>query len=689
MLDVRHIAEPRSTRFELAEQLHIGQCTIPQAKRLPLVPLGAAFSMNEIQSAPAPNTGIWCTQANLVCLRVQGQADLVPSAAEVYGVEFQNKSQVRSITVQGRPSDILPGIRFSKHPLDFRLIVIPPSADGRQPPRCRIEAANARKVLEFQTIALASPDHLLSGSEWFPISTETRDDVQALLLRLGVAGTGSLTLKQYLDIRRENPASVAFLDDHVESREESQPAPSSTQPPGFALKLYPYQSDGFRWLCRVADEGLGCILGDEMGLGKTCQVIGLLASEKEAERGPSIVVAPATVLENWRREIARFAPSLVARIHRGSDRAAFPSELRDVDVLLTSYETALRDLTILRLVAWNVAVLDEAQAIKNPFAQRTTALKQLPRRVALAVTGTPLENRLMDVWSIMDFSFPGYLGSRADFEVRYTNVTHDAALLEPLLSPLMLRRRVRDVARDLPERIDIPTAVPLGSEAALEYEEVRRQAIEQYGANAALVALTKLRMFCTHPFLINQQEGDPALHSTKYARLIEILEEIAERGEKALVFTSYQEMIDILLRDLPRRMGLPCRMLDGRVPVEKRQQIIDDFGAIDGPALLALNPKAGGTGVNITAANHVIHFNLEWNPAVEDQASARAYRHGQLLPVTVHRLFHPQTVEEVIDGRVTLKRQLAAHAIVGTSGTDDDSADIRKALRISPVGSAS
>jgi len=241
------------------------------------------------------------------------------------------------------------------------------------------------------------------------------------------------------------------------------------------------------------------------------------------------------------------------------------------------------------------------------------------------------------------------------------------------------------VARDLPDRIDIPQAVSLSGASARVYERIRNEVIEEYGASANLVALTKLRMYCTHPFLVTESQGDPVLYSSKYERLLEILREIFSVGQKVIIFTSYTKMVDIICNDLPHRFHLHCDKIDGRTQVEERQGVVDCFQKVVGAAALILNPRAAGTGLNITAANHVIHYNLEWNPAIEDQASARAYRRGQKRPVTVHRLFHNDTVEEIIDERVAYKRDLVKAAIVGTSGKKGDLIDITKALQLSPL----
>jgi SNF2 family DNA or RNA helicase len=249
----------------------------------------------------------------------------------------------------------------------------------------------------------------------------------------------------------------------------------------------------------------------------------------------------------------------------------------------------------------------------------------------------------------------------------------------------MLRRRVVDVAMDLPGKIIIPQAVNMSDEEILRYEALRANIQNEYGTSATLVALIKLRQFCTHPFILDEHNDlDPATRSDKYIRLIEIMEEIVSNKQKVIIFTSFTAMTDLFVNDIPSRLKIPCRCIDGRTPVTERQCIVDQFSTVSGSAVLILNPKAAGTGLNITAANHVIHYNLEWNPAVEDQATARSYRRGQLLPVTIHRLFYPNTIEDVINDRLERKRQLASTAVVGTEATQADKADILKALMISP-----
>lgn len=626
----------------------------------------------------------WHIDSSGLALRLPSGAVIRPTAAEVTGAEYKSRQTIRGEVISRRPSEALSDIRFARYPAEVVIEVTPPASDLSRPASCRVRLVSGSRRLGSE-VSLHD-DQILLGHEWFPLSSELLQEVGAALKAAGITAPGELALKQYLALRQQNSEFVIVAEAPAMATSASRGyAPAARPPETLEATLYPYQQTGFEWLSRIADEGLGCILGDEMGLGKTVQVIALLLREAKLRQMPSLVIATATLLENWRRELARFAPSLSVNIHRGQGRTGFPKTLRTFDVVVTSYETAMRDVSILEMIEWNVIALDEAQAIKTPDAQRTVTIKTLPRRISVAVSGTPVENRLRDLWSLMDFANPGFLGTLREFETHYADNIADAVSLEPLVTPLILRRRIADVAGDLPQRIDIPQAVELSEESAMRYDALRAQIAAEYGVAATLVALTKLRMYCTHPFLIDGGESDPLPHSTKYARLLEILDEVFANGEKVLIFTSYTEMADILVADIRSRYAVPCDVIDGRTPVIDRQPTVDRFGQVMTAAALVLNPKAAGTGLNITAANHVIHYNLEWNPATEDQATGRAYRRGQTRPVTVHRLFHPGTVEEVIDQRTQRKRAVAAEAVIGTEGQQEDLGDIMRAMQLSPV----
>ncbi len=614
------------------------------------------------------------------------------SAVDIVRIEFKGQTVLQGIQINIKPSEQLTDLKFSRFPAKLTLEMILPGTAMEKPFLRVIVMSGSTK---YTIPALPEQDQLIVSGQWFPLVPSEIREISDLLEACGITDIKSLSLRQCLELLRSEAEFLTVVENSNDREHPSTlpgvvPTFSGTMDllvkHGFTASLYPYQKTGVSWLRSVAKEELGCILADEMGLGKTVQIIALLTLFKIHWNMPALIVAPATLLENWRREFLKFSPNINVLVHSGSQRTGFPSSLRNYDVVITSYDIAVRDHGMLSMIEWGFIILDEAQAIKNPATRRAIALKSLNKKVAIAVTGTPVENRLRDLWSLMDFSCPGLLGTLEQFEVSNPDSEVAAKRIERIVSPLILRRRVDDVADDLPEKIIISQTVSMSESALTKYEELRQQIANEYGNSATLVSLIKLRQFCTHPYLL--EEGpidDPAKDSDKYVRLIEILEEIIERNQKAIIFTSFSVMSDLLVSDLSSRFGRPCIQIDGRTPVTDRQKLVDFFGEVNGSAFLILNPRAAGTGLNITEANHVIHYNLEWNPAVEDQATARAYRRGQRRPVTVHRLFYPDTVEEVIDDRIRRKRLLADAAVVGTEAAEADAADIARALTISPA----
>lgn len=622
-------------------------------------------------------TGWKVRQGRLGLLR--DGAFMTPSADEVY----------RS-AVEGRRvwDDVEPGpaagLAFSRYPAVPTMLL---GADSNGAPTLGYEA----RLADGSVVSIAEPDvaagHFVSGGVWYPLDPGDLEELAALQ---ATSAAGPLSLRSVLALKKA-AAGGGPVSDRLEINPgtASRLAPAIDGPPnGIEATLYPYQQQGWQWLRLVLGEGVGGLLCDEMGLGKTLQVIAAITDAPAGPISPVLVVAPGSLLENWRREIARFSPALRVLKHHGPLRTGTPAGLREYDVVITSYGSVYRDNSLLQMIRWALVVLDEAQNIKNPDAARTKAVKGLPRDAGLAVTGTPVENSLTDFWSIMDFACPGYLGDQASFAGTYIDDPDGAARLEPLVSPLMLRRRVADVAKDLPARIDIPQVLELSAQEAAIYDGMRLQILAEYGAAASLVALTKLRMFCAHPALVDPSATPHVADFSKMRRLFDILEEVFASGEKALVFTSYTKMADLIADEAVSRHGVFARTLDGRLPIDDRQPLLDAFEAVEGPGLLVLNPRAGGSGLNITAANHVIHYNPEWNPALEDQASARAYRRGQTKPVTVHRLFYAGTVEEVVDERLQRKRALAETAVVGVAGDESSLEDVMAALERSPLVSA-
>ncbi len=582
----------------------------------------------------------------------------------------------------GNPLEALSGLAFSRYPAEPAVRIT-----GTLPNPIQLMIGVVADGA-FATVKDAE-DQVVIASRWYPIDLDSLTDTAAWLSSIGIQPSSPVTIGQLIAIRGAKNLPFTLFDDTSLAPIDvaAQAGKGFAGVPGLDANLYPYQRDGVAFLQLVAAQGVGCVLADEMGLGKTLQIIGLLQSETNAGRTPSLVVAPATLLENWRREIRQFAPRLSCLVHAGASRAGITERFAGYDVIITSYDTAIRDEPMLSEIQWNLLVLDEAQAIKNPEAQRTQAVKRIHRRVSVAVTGTPVENCLGDLWSLSDFVLPGLLGTVDRFRAEFADDIDDAGRLGPVVAPILLRRRVADVAQDLPPKIEIPQPISMSRELAELYEAVRKQVMDEYGPSAGMVATTKLRLLCAHPSLDQAWKSDPSYEMPKYQRLIELLGEIFDSNEKALVFTSYQAMTDLFMRDMPGRWpdGF-FQYIDGRIPVPDRQPAVDAFYAHKGFGALFLNPKAAGTGLNITTANHVIHYNPEWNPALTAQATARAYRRKQERPVTIHHLFFADTVEDVMIDRAEFKRQLADGAVTGHEGDADPSVVIR-ALQISPLSS--
>ncbi len=468
------------------------------------------------------------------------------------------------------------------------------------------------------------------------------------------------------------------------------PAQLAQLDPGAALKatLRPYQQTGVRWLHLLSSLGLGACLADDMGLGKTMQVLALLLvmrarAPRDDTRRTSLLVAPASLLANWAAEIERFAPTLTAIIAHPSAmtgaelKALDRDRIAGVDLVITSYGSLLR-VPALLATQWCLAILDEAQAIKTPGAKQTRAAKQIDARARMALSGTPVENRLGDLWSIFDFLNPGLLGSGKAFSAftkRLSSQPHTAyAPLRALVRPYILRRLKTDraVIADLPDKTEVKAFCHLTRKQAALYQqsvtdlaaEIRRaDGMKRRGV--VLASLMRLKQICNHP---SQWLGDGSWSETdsgKLARLREIAEVIAAKQEKVLVFTQFREMTTPLAAFLESLFGHPGLVLHGETAVAKRQQLVRQFQEDERVPFFVLSLKAGGAGLNLTAASHVVHFDRWWNPAVENQATDRAFRIGQTRNVLVHKFVCRGTVEEKIDQLIDSKRQLSQDLLEG------------------------
>jgi superfamily II DNA or RNA helicase len=578
----------------------------------------------------------------------------------------------------------------------------------------RWEAVVGDEVLtsdEVSELAARGEPFALWRDSWVRVDTERVAELAALVGRTGrlstaealsVALCGRHRTEEFGDVPALAEGSVADLVGRLRTaltNEEPRLA-------GVHAELRDYQRRGVAWLQSLTELGFGALLADDMGLGKTLQTIALLAG-RPRER-PQLVVCPTSVVSNWHREAARFAPGLTVRLHHGPRRATRPEEFTPGAVHVTSYALLRLDADLLTSVDWDLVVLDEAQQIKNHAAQTARAAFRLTAHARVALTGTPVENRLSELWSIMHFANPGLLGSHRRFKeqlavpIERDGDQESAERLRTVTAPFMLRRMKSAVVDELPPKLESTVSCDLTAEQARLYRAAVDEAFDtddglgsgiQRQGNV-LRLLTRLKQICNHPaqFL---GEGDTdggrlAGRSGKLERATEMLGEVMASGERALVFTQYRVMGDLLARHLSDELGLAgVPFLHGGTPPEHRDRMVRAFQEDDdAPPLLLISLKAGGFGLNLTRASHVMHYDRWWNPAVEDQATDRAYRIGQTKTVLVHKLVTADTFEERIDALLQSKRSLA-DAVVGSGETwltelDDDA--LRALVRLADSG---
>ena len=476
-------------------------------------------------------------------------------------------------------------------------------------------------------------------------------------------------------------------------------------PDGFAATLRPYQQRGLSWLAFLASLELGSCLADDMGLGKTVQLLALEALQRHQQSGsgPTLLLCPMSLVGNWQREAAKFAPGLRVYAHHGPGRRfgeALREQLADTDLIVTTYATATRDIDELARFEWHRVVLDEAQAVKNSLSQAAKAVRRLEASHRVALTGTPVENRLAELWSIMDFLNPGLLGSPEVFRTRYAipverhRQTEPAERLRAITRPYVLRRLKTDPAiiDDLPEKIEIKQYCQLTTEQASLYQSVvddmmdrieNSEGIERRGN--VLAAMAKLKQVCNHPAQVLHDRSAIGRRSGKVIRLEEILEEILGEGDRVLCFTQYTEFAEMLVPHLAARFGQDVLYLHGGTSKARRDEVVQRFQSGDGPQIFFLSLKAGGTGLNLTAANHVVHLDRWWNPAVENQATDRAFRIGQHRTVQVRKFICTGTLEEKIDEMIEEKKALADLVVSDGEGwlTELSTRDLRRVFALS------
>ncbi len=558
---------------------------------------------------------------------------------------------------------------------------------------------------DIRRLATESRPMVKSHGQWVEVDhADLEAAADALAERAGrTRMTGADMLRHALGLdgtalgRSVSVAGDGWAADLLRSATEIPEHPP-TRPTGFNGELRGYQANALAWLDFLDNAGLGGCLALDMGLGKTPTVLAHLW--QTMGRGPALVIAPSAVVSNWAAEAARFVPGLRTVIHHGSDRvdtADLAAEVAGADVLVTTYGTAVRDIDGLADVQWGKVVLDEAQVIKNPTSVTAQQLRRLGAHNRIVLTGTPIENGLGDLWALMDFVNPGLVGDRATFVSQMHQVSQADSRAESALRTLngvLVFRRTKAepvIAAELPDRIDKLNHCPMTAEQIGLYQAVLDELVAETADDelgnkrkgAVLAAITALKQICNHPDAYTRDGGRLDGRSGKLARLEEITDDVFGAGERMLIFTHFAEWGEKLAAHLSERTGVAIACYHGGLTRGTRDEMVRDFQQGSGPGALVLSLKAGGTGLNLTAASHVVLYDRWWNPAVEDQARDRAWRIGQDKTVIAHRLICPGTVDERVEEVVAGKRRIADLALPKSSSIDDlDSDQLRRALGI-------
>lgn len=545
------------------------------------------------------------------------------------------------------------------------------------------------KESEFLKCETNRHNWLLSEGTIFPLPNDAPLVFERVFLDIDCC---NLSDRNLFELKKNQDSDIKiFFHDNLNNTANAQ---LQNKPNGLNADLYPYQVTGWNYLSKFLEINRGIILADEMGLGKTLQAIAWICSIDVSHNKPILIICPSSLLQNWTREIERFGPELRFRVHHGAYRTGVFSELLGVDVVISTYDTVGIDNSLFTAIHWRALLCDEAQALKTPSSNRRKRVAEIGAQNFIAITGTPVENSLTDLWSIMDLAEPNMLGSLDSFMENFPDSEESGNRLSSEVKPFLLRRSVKEVADDLPDRIDVDIPLTMNSVDAREYIQILEETKAEYPNAAGLVATIRLQIFCTHPMLRSSGNSESDFESAplvshqhldfatpKLDIAIRIIKEAFNSGEKVLVFSQFNGVAEIFARATLQDQDFYFGAINGATEVSERQNIIDEFSEYEGNGLLVLNPRAAGVGLNITAANVVVHFSPLWNPALEDQASARSYRRGQEKPVRIYHLFYEKTVEEVMVERLRWKRSVGAE-IAPTSSRDAE--DLSRSLKIHP-----
>lgn len=620
---------------------------------------------------------------------------------QVYAFLSKEVSQLRKygVTVQMPSRLTKEGRRTTGVRIKAAGGIAAPKLRSKEAPQLGVEqlvAYEAEAVLSGNVISEAELNELAASrsplvffrGEWIEIDMK---EIRQMLKFMKRHGTGQITFREFMHLASEEEGDIRWdglrveqvettgmlamlMEGHPEWELGFKPIPSSLHG-----TLRPYQERGYKWLAMMRQYGFGALLADDMGLGKTIQVITALLDGIDS--GTVLIICPTSLLGNWQRELSRFAPELRLYMHHGSHRLhgeEFRKESGRKNVVLTTYPLAGRDMKELQSVEWASIVLDEAQYIKNYGTKQAQSVMKLKAPHRIAMTGTPVENRLSELWSIFQFLNPGYLGSHSSFKARYTGGGEqqpaELTKLRKLVAPFLMRRLKSDpdIRKDLPDKIELKSYCALMPVQAEMYREVTEELMSRISESTGIArkgivlsSLTRLKQICNHPLLVKGAKGSRLRGegSGKMDRLFELLDLIIDNNEAALIFTQYVQMGELLCSALERKYGVVPSFLHGGVSKSERDRMVADFQKGDGSPFFVLSLKAGGVGLNLTRANHVIHYDRWWNPAVENQATDRVFRIGQKRNVEVHKLICQGTLEERIDELIESKRALSEQVV--------------------------
>ncbi len=643
------------------------------ARKLEQIATLSGFSASEITDGPrslTPDQAYLFLKNDAFTLRENGVMVQIPKNLEIniknsIGINMRLKNSL--VTDQATGSQILA--------FDYTV-----SLGG-------IEISQA----EFNEMSKSKAHLVRVKDKWIEINPEDVDKVMLLLsnateikttkevIALGISAAGEGINLEYL-------ADEKRFESIIDAIGEKEKFSVLNEPVGFIGTLRPYQKIGLGWLDYLSRLGLGALLADDMGLGKTVQIIAQAIRLVSNGKIPILIICPTSVIGNWVDEFTSFAPSLKVLVHHGSERSgekAFKEEVKNAQIIITSYALAWRDELKFERVKWAMIVLDEAQNIKNPFAKQTRMIKKLKAEIKVALSGTPIENRLSELWSIMEFLNPGYLPDWGEFKEKFANPIetdndeNKKHALRKAISPFLMRRVKTDksIIADLPGKNEITEWCRLTPEQATLYSATVESSLEKIDSTdeqkrkiEIFAAITKLKQICNHPSNMLKDSNELGNRSGKVERLRELVSTMIENGESVLIFSQYTEMAALLYRNLNQEFGANAQFsyLHGGLGRTQRDKIVKEFQATgDRPRILILSLKAGGTGLNLTKATNVIHFDRWWNPAVENQATDRAHRIGQSKNVFVYKLTTKGTIEEWIEEIIRKKKGLA-DSIVGS-----------------------